>query len=380
MASKKSAKKNDDKKSWVKLFYTFLLCAFLPAAYYLKEWAIKNPGWVEETYANNWYKAYSQPWSKVFASYDFSFIEFFVYTLIIVLVISIVWSVISAFRNKHGIYTILKWAVSLAATASILYFFFIAGWGLNYYRYPLYSTMGYTNRMSSTDELYELCDDLISDANSLRKGLNEDENGVLSIPYSTDEILKMVPDIYNDVSSEYEMFAGQYSAPKPVYLSEYMNHTQITGIYLMFTAEANVNVATDGILLPATACHEAAHQRGFAREDEANFIAYLVCRESADEYFKYSGTLLALINAMNKLYAADSDRFYELRALYSDSVNADMAYRAAFWKQYEGPVAEKTEAVNNTYLKSNDQEDGVKSYGRMVDLLLAERRYRLGEE
>jgi hypothetical protein len=43
-------------------------------------------------------------------------------------------------------------------------------------------------------------------------------------------------------------------------------------------------------------------------------------------------------------------------------------------------VAEKADAVNNTYLKSNNQEDGVKSYGRMVDLLLAERRTRLGLE
>jgi hypothetical protein len=234
--------------------------------------------------------------------------------------------------------------------------------------------------MSSTDELEALCEDLIFEANTVRTGLNEDENGVLDIPYTIDETLKMVPEIYSDVSEEYTIFSGEYSAPKPVFASEYMNHTQITGIYMMFTAEANVNVATDGILLPSTACHEAAHQRGFAREDEANFIAYLVCRESGDDYFHYSGTLLALINAMNKLYAADSDRYFALRETYSEDLNDDLAYRSAFWKQYEGPVAEKAEAINNTYLQSNDQEDGVKSYGRMVDLLLAERRYRLGME
>ena len=59
-------------------------------------------------------------------------------------------------------------------------------------------------------------------------------------------------------------------------------------------------------------------------------------------------------------------------------MDADLYAHTIFWQKYEGPVAEKAEAVNDTYLKSNKQEDGVKSYGRMVDLLIAERRYRLG--
>ena len=378
MAAKR--KKGGKEKSWIRLFYTFLLCAFFPLTYFMKDWAVQNPGWVEDIYAEKIYKPYSQGWSKLFAGYDFSVIEFFIYALIIVLLISLVWSVIKAFRNGHGIYTILKWVVSLAAAASIGYFIFNAGWALNYYRAPLVNTMGYTNRLSSEDELYNLSLDLIAEANTVRAGLNENADGVVAFPYSIDEALKKVPDIYESISGEYPMFSGEYSAPKPVYASELMNYTQITGIYMMFTAEANVNVAATTPLILATACHEAAHQRGFAREDEANFISYLVCREGGDDYFKYSGTLLALINAMNKLYAADSDRYFELRATYSEDINDDLAYHSAFWDQYEGPVAEKADAVNNTYLKSNNQEDGVKSYGRMVDLLLAERRTRLGLE
>ena len=376
MAAKR--KKGGKEKSWMKLLYIFLLCAFFPLAYSMKDWAIQNPGWVEEIYAQKIYKPYSQAWSKLFAGYDFSVIEFFIYALIIVLLIALVWSVVKAFRNGRGIYTLLKWVVSLAAAASIGYFIFNAGWALNYYRAPLVNTMGYSNRLSSEDELYDLSRDLIEQANTVRAGLNENAEGVVAFPYSMDEALKKVPDIYESISDEYPMFAGEYSAPKPVYASELMNYTQITGIYMMFTAEANVNVAATTPLILATACHEAAHQRGFAREDEANFISYLVCREGGDAYFEYSGMLLALINAMNKLYAADSDRYFELRATYSQDLNDDLAYHSAFWDKYEGPVAEKVESVNNNYLKSNNQQDGVKSYGRMVDLLLAERRTRLG--
>ena len=48
-----------------------------------------------------------------------------------------------------------------------------------------------------------------------------------------------------------------------------------------------------------------------------------------------------------------------------------MAADSAFWNQFDGPVAEVSNQVNDAYLKANSQEDGVRSYGRMVDLLLA---------
>ena len=39
--------------------------------------------------------------------------------------------------------------------------------------------------------------------------------------------------------------------------------------------------------------------------------------------------------------------------------------------EVEGQLAEVAQQVNNGYLVVNGQEDGVKSYGRVVDLILA---------
>lgn len=379
MAKKTSKRKSTkNNKSWIRLGYKFLLCAFLPLSVFLKNWAVKNPGWVEEVYSSQWYPKFSAPWSRLFASFDFSFVEFLIYALIIVIPISLTISMIYAIKRKHGIYTFVNWIVSLSATACILYFIFNAGWALNYYRAPLANTLGYKTRLSRVDELEDLCKDLIYDANTVRDTITNNDDGVMRLPYTYEEALKKVPVMYNELAENYPMFAGEYCAPKPVYMSKWMNYTQITGIFIMMTMEPNVNIAVQSPLLPSTAAHEAAHQRGFAREDEANFISYLVCRETGDAYFEYSGTLLALINAMNQLYRADNERYYALRDTYSESLNSDIYAHTAFWQQYEGPVAETSRQVNNTYLKSNKQEDGVKSYGRMVDLLIAERRHRLG--
>jgi hypothetical protein len=52
-------------------------------------------------------------------------------------------------------------------------------------------------------------------------------------------------------------------------------------------------------------------------------------------------------------------------------VKNDLMYSSNYWKQFETKVAEISNKVNDSYLKANNQDDGVKSYGRMVDLLLA---------
>ena len=58
----------------------------------------------------------------------------------------------------------------------------------------------------------------------------------------------------------------------------------------------------------------------------------------------------------------------------------DIYANNAFWESYEGKIAEAADKINDTYLKANHQTDGVKSYGRVVDLMLAFRRSRLEEE
>jgi hypothetical protein len=127
-------------------------------------------------------------------------------------------------------------------------------------------------------------------------------------------------------------------------------------------------------MLPATAAHEMAHQRGFAREDEANYIAYVACTMHPDADFQYSGIMLGVIYSMNALADADMDMYKQLVKKYTPQVRKDLVNDNEFWQKYKGKVEEVANNVNNTYLKSNGQQDGVQSYGRMVDLLLAEYR------
>ena len=139
-----------------------------------------------------------------------------------------------------------------------------------------------------------------------------------------------------------------------------------------FTIEANYNRDIPDYEIPYTICHELAHLKGWIREDEAGFIAYLACRESQEPALQYSGTLNALSYAMNALYGAGRRESY----IRIDSAGTAKKNRVSnrYWKQFETKVAEVSTSLNDHYLKANAQSDGVQSYGRMVDLLLAERR------
>jgi hypothetical protein len=269
---------------------------------------------------------------------------------------------------------LLEYITNILVIVSIAFFLFLCVWGLNYYRMPFADIAGLEVKPASAAELENVCKALIERANALRASVNTDGAGNMNIPGNSLDVLKSCYKGYEVIVYRYPELAGSYGDPKPILLSKLMNYTGICGVYFPFTGEANVNVSLPDSILPSTAAHEMAHQRGFSREDEANYISYLACTAHPDVNFKYSGVLLALTNSMNALYRIDPSSFMSLSENYSEGIRYDLAEINEFWEQYEGPVERTSDKINDKYLKANNQKDGVESYGRMVDLLIAEHR------
>ena len=152
-----------------------------------------------------------------------------------------------------------------------------------------------------------------------------------------------------------------------------MSALGISGIYSPFTAEAHVNAQVPLTEVPFVTAHEVAHGRGFAREDEANFIAYLVCRASDDPGLRYSGSLQALSHARGALGRSDRALLEEVGSHLDPGVLTDLKDQYRFWRSKETVLWEWSSRANDVYLKGQGQADGVRSYGRMVDLLFAQR-------
>ena len=105
-------------------------------------------------------------------------------------------------------------------------------------------------------------------------------------------------------------------------------------------------------------------------EKGANFIAFLACINSERMDFQYSGYLSGWVYCMNALYRTDGEKWMEVREQLDDAALRDLNANNVFWDSYEGPVRETAEQINDTYLRVNGQADGVKSYDRMVDLVV----------
>ncbi|MEL7566570.1 MAG: DUF3810 domain-containing protein [Dehalobacterium sp.] len=278
--------------------------------------------------------------------------------------------------RKDFIKGLFKTSGRLALMLVLVYLVFNLMWGLNYSRMTFAEISGLPVEPASVNELAELALDLTYRANDLRDQAAEDDQGVMTIPHGLKDMFYRAHLGYERASEIYPELGGSYGRPKGVMMSHYWSYTGISGAFFPFTAEANVNINMPHFMLPATTTHEMAHQRGFAREDEANYIAYLTCTLHPDEDFQYSGVIFALLSTMNALQRYDTETWREIRVLYSDGVNRDLKDWQDYIERYEGPVKELSTSVNNSYLKANRQKDGVHSYGRMVDLLLAEFRVR----
>lgn len=357
------------KKGFKKLCFILLI----PLGFLLSYLATLNPNAVENLYSNGLYKVIVTPLNIISGLFPFSLGELLLISFIILVLVHLVRLIVRLFKTPSQIKKFLSDAVlNIVVVVSLLYFTFVIAWGLNYQRLPFSQIAGLKVEPATVDELAAVCENLLEQAKELRNYVSENNEGVMVLPAGKRDVLKRAHLGYEKASLQYPELGGIYSRPKGVFISEIMSYLGIEGIYSIYTAEANVNTSIQDVTFPFTTCHEMAHQRGFAREDEANYIAYVTCKNHTDKDFQYSGTLYALIYAANELYRNDPDKYTELRSKYSDEMNRDLAAVNNYWKKYETPVQDFSSSVNDTYLKANRQEDGVKSYGRMVDLLIAE--------
>lgn len=220
----------------------------------------------------------------------------------------------------------------------------------------------YQTALILSGELRELSDEVIF----------PDRESSSVMPYSYGEMNRKLMDAYDKYTETHDFPDHFYSRVKPVMLSGPMSYTHITGVYSFFTGEANINVHFPDYSIPFTAAHELAHQRGVAREDEANMIAFLVCMESDDAYIRYSALLSVYEYVSSALYSADKALYASIcQTLPAQVIQEEQAYAEFFEKYRDNTAAKISEATNDAYLQSQGATEGTRSYNMVVDLTVA---------
>lgn len=268
--------------------------------------------------------------------------------------------------SNQGIF--MTWFSGVLLGAAILAFLYVSCCGINYYRRSFSEEEEIITYKYSSEELKKVCIWLTQEVNTRVGSVFRDGEGVMELDVPEEE--GAVEAMYK-LGLEYDSLAGYYPRPKKLILSEILSYQGLTGIYLPFTVEANYNGDMTPYNKPFTACHELSHLRGFMQEQEANYIAFLACITSERTDFQYSGFLSGWIYCMNALYRADQQSWLEVRPMLDSAAEPDLTANDEFWDSYEGKISKTAEQINDTYLKVNGQADGVKSYDKMVDLIVA---------
>ncbi len=349
----------------------------LPAGALLAYIGSLMPAIVERYYSTSFNRLLIGALSSASGVFPFSLAEILVILLVMIILRGFIKRLAGLLKGKtpHREF-VVKDLINLLVLVSIVYFTFILIWGLNYNRLSFAQIADFTVQPTTVPELAQVCESLIERTNQLRQGLEEDQNGVMQLADGKTMALKNAADGYEQAKYVYPELGGRFGPPKGILLSKPMSYLGFSGVYFPFTGEANINMAVPDALLPSTVGHEMAHQRGFAREDEANYIAYLTCNLNPDPSFQYSGSLLAMIIAMNTLSEYDMEKFLQLQVKYGEGVRNDLDHYSQFIKKHDTIIRRYGNAANHLYLKSNRQRDGVYGYNRMVDLLIAEFRHR----
>lgn len=339
--------------------------------------ARSNPESCESVFSRGIY-----PWLSSAVAFLPGFVSFSVAQWVVILaalliVAMLVYYAVQVLKKRGKRLTYLyRLFMSVLGILSFAFFFYTVLCGLNYYRLTFAESAGYEAEPSTTEELVALCTSLAEDLNESRADIDGDlsayvhEHGGFS-GYAVRSMREMetLAESYPTLQRPY------YSQPKPVTIfASMMSEADITGMFFAYTVESNVNVQPPFYTIPATMIHELAHQCGYMREDEANFIAYLACAQSGDALVRYSGCSLAYSYAIASLYRDDTEAAQAIEATLSAEVSADRQENAAFWAEHDGAFRTFAQQANDAYLKANDQPDGTQSYGRVVDLLLAEQR------
>lgn len=338
--------------------------------------ARRNPEGVAKVFIP-WSRSLEKGLSWLFSFTRLALAEFLLYALLLFTAASLAVTVVRMIRRRTVWFPLLRFLSCAALVAASLLFFFFSAWGLAYYAPPLAGQIELETGPAPVQTLYDTTVWLRDEMNALADKVPRNEDGVCSAG-GFDALASRAPDGYSELARTGTAFDAAPLPPKRMTAATFMSKVGIAGIFVPFTGEAVVNPDATDAHLPFSMCHELAHRLGFAPEDEANYIAILACIENPDPVFSYSGYHLAFIYCSNALAGQDSELYQQLYSEISPLVTADFRAQRKHLAQYEGPMRDLGEAVNNNYLKSMDQPEGVKSYGKVVDLLIADYAARFG--
>jgi hypothetical protein len=334
------------------------------------------PAWIEKNYSTEWYGHISFALRNItgwapFSIGDIGYVLFGCWLLI-----SIIRRIIQLVKGQYGWKQLGNSILKILHGILWIYIWFTVLWGLNYSRQGIASQLQLHPEEYCKEDVKALTEQLINTVNELRRQIKDSTLPARSLT----SIFVEANNSYERAEKDYPFLAHPTASIKPSLYSPLGSYFGFTGYYNPFSGEAQVRSDIPRILIPYIACHEMAHQIGYASESEANFVGYLTASASADVYFRYSVYLDMFSYAQSeeiKWYLIDRDIsgiktvIKENRTHLDSLVRKDRKEIREFFYKRSNKVSPLVSNVYDQYLKMNKQFAGINSYNEVIGWLIA---------
>lgn len=325
---------------------------------------VQYPEKIEKYYSNGLYIYISKFLNLLFGWIPFSVGDI----LYAILAIVILKNIFTTIKNKEINFknTLFK----IGGFISVLFFLFHLNWGLNYFRQPVYKTLNFEREKYTTNELIGFTKKLIAKINLVHLSITKNDTIVVQNTLAKNQIKDISYTVYKNFQQNYPQYTHDNLKAKHSLFSLPLTYMGFAGYLNPITNEAQINSLIPKNTYPMIVCHELAHQVGIASESEANFIGYLASTNADDIYYNYSGYLMALRFCLYEIYQNDPATFELLKIELNTGILKDIQQSEAFWESYQNWSEQYFKTFYDTFLKANKQLDGMKSYNKVVVLLI----------
>ena len=263
-------------------------------------------------------------------------------------------------RRRDRFYFLIKVPI-------IIYCIFYWSWGFNYQKKSDFKNL--KNNYSLKDLLLTT-EHYISETNNLQIEISGLKERKVESNFSFDQIKNECVKSITNTNWVTKNKKLTYFPVKKSLFSTPLSYMGFSGYINPFTLEANINYNIPKISMPLTISHEIAHQIGYAFEDEANFIAIKTLVNSNNNFLKYSGNLMALQYLLAETKKYDIEKYNRFVKNLNKGVKKNIKEKNDYYLKYQNRFEDFFKNNYDTFLKANNQKEGIKSYSLVVNLLI----------
>lgn len=323
--------------------------------------------WVERQYTHGIYPYLAKAQRAVLRPIPFS-VGDLLYAAAGLYFVFLIYQAFAALRSKGGSRVLLfEGFVKCFKILLIIYVWFNVLWGLNYNR------LGIAHQLQLQDATYTL-EEVTTLAQTLQQRLNHYAAQVDTLnkeEQKKDHLFAQAFAAYKRAAIQYPYFTYAYPTVKSSLYTGVGHYFGFTGYYNPFTGEAQIKTTIPLFLQPFVTLHEIAHQLGYAKENEANFVAFLSGRHGTDAFLLYSVYYNLYRYAAREIHSRDEALYLSLGAQLHPQVLRDNEILKAYLLSTQNKIEPLITLFYDQFLKVNNQKEGVQTYNRVVALLIA---------